>query len=67
MFGSILVRYPVTFTIIYEHPGLMGGYSSIPSINSNTIGILYEGSQAQMTFESIGLEELRIKDVETPD
>lgn len=34
------------------------GYSCMTSIDENTIGILYEGSQAHMTFESISLEEL---------
>ena len=31
------------------------GYSCLTSIDENTIGILYEGSQADMTFESIPL------------
>jgi len=34
------------------------GYSCLTSINENTIGILYEGSQAQLTFEKISLAEL---------
>lgn len=34
-----------------------GAYSSITSIDNNTIGILYEGSQAQMTFQKISLTE----------
>jgi sialidase-1 len=34
------------------------GYSCMTSIDENTIGILYEGSQADMTFESIPLKEL---------
>jgi sialidase-1 len=34
------------------------GYSCLTSINENTIGILYEGSRAHMTFESILLKEL---------
>ena len=34
------------------------GYSSVTSIDDNTIGILYEGSQADMTFQKIPLEEL---------
>jgi len=32
-------------------------YSSITSIDNNTIGILYEGSQAQMTFQKIPIAE----------
>jgi sialidase-1 len=38
--------------------GNSAGYSCLSSIDENTIGILYEGSQAQMTFESIPLEEI---------
>ena len=34
------------------------GYSCLTSIDENTIGILYEGSQAHMTFESLPLKEL---------
>lgn len=34
------------------------GYSCLTSVDENTIGILYEGSRAQMTFESIPLDEL---------
>ena len=35
-----------------------GAYSSITSVNDKTVGILYEGSQAQMTFQKIALSEL---------
>lgn len=38
--------------------GNSAGYSCLSSIDENTIGILYEGSQAHMTFESIPLEEI---------
>lgn len=34
------------------------GYSCLTSIDENTIGILYEGSQAHMTFQKIALSEL---------
>jgi sialidase-1 len=33
------------------------GYSCLTSIDENTIGILYEGSRANMTFESIHLND----------
>ena len=33
------------------------GYSCLTSIDANTIGILYEGSQADMVFQVIGVEE----------
>ncbi len=38
--------------------GRGAGYSCITSINENTIGILYEGSQAQLTFQKIDVSEL---------
>lgn len=34
------------------------GYSCITSVDENTIGILYEGSQAQMVFQQISLNEI---------
>jgi len=37
---------------------IANGYSCITSIDENTIGILYEGSQAQMTFQKINLKGL---------
>jgi sialidase-1 len=40
------------------------GYSCLTSIDEKTIGILYEGSQADMTFESIPLNEIVIKDIQ---
>jgi len=38
--------------------GKAAGYSCLTSIDENTIGILYEGSQSQMTFQKILLNEL---------
>lgn len=38
--------------------GRGAGYSCLTSIDVNTIGVLYEGSQAQMTFQKILLDEL---------
>ncbi|MGL1889417.1 MAG: exo-alpha-sialidase [Reichenbachiella sp.] len=58
--------WPEEYWLLLDELGLSGGYSSLTSINNNTIGILYEGSQAQMTFESIGLSELGIKDAQLP-
>ncbi|MGL4994158.1 MAG: exo-alpha-sialidase [Bacteroidales bacterium] len=34
------------------------GYSCITSIDENTIGVLYEGSQSQMVFQQIALGEI---------
>ena len=38
--------------------GRGSGYSCITSIDNDYIGILYEGSQAQMTFQKIRIDEL---------
>lgn len=38
--------------------GSGSGYSCITSIDNDHIGILYEGSQAQMTFQKIKIDEL---------
>jgi len=58
--------WPEKYWLLLDELGLSGGYSSLTSINNTTIGILYEGSQAQMTFESIGLDELGINDAQLP-
>jgi sialidase-1 len=34
------------------------GYSCLTSVNHETIGILYEGSQAHMTFQTIHIGEI---------
>ncbi len=34
------------------------GYSCLTSIDNETIGILYEGSQSDMVFQQIKLKEL---------
>ena len=54
--------WPEKHWLLLDELGLKGGYSSLTSINNNTIGILYEGSQAQMTFESIRLDDLGVTD-----
>jgi sialidase-1 len=38
--------------------GLQGGYSCMTSIDENTIGILYEGSGADMVFQKIPLSDI---------
>jgi len=58
--------WPDSHFLLLDELDLKGGYSSLTSINNNTIGILYEGSQAQMTFERIKLDELGINDVQIP-
>lgn len=52
--------WPQKYWILLDELELNGGYSSITSIDNNTIGILYEGSQAQMTFQRIYLDEFGI-------
>jgi len=34
------------------------GYSSLTQIDDETIGILYEGSQANMVFEKVHINEI---------
>jgi len=34
------------------------GYSCITSVDENTVGILYESSQADMVFQTVSLEEI---------
>lgn len=58
--------WPQEHWLLLDELELSGGYSSLTSIDNNTIGIIYEGSQAQMTFESIGLNELGINDAQLP-
>ncbi|MCB0585770.1 MAG: exo-alpha-sialidase [Phaeodactylibacter sp.] len=51
------MAWPVKYhTLIDEGRG--AGYSCLTSIDDNTIGILYEGSQAHLVFQKIPLEEL---------
>ncbi len=38
--------------------GRGSGYSCLTSIDENTLGILYEGSQAHMTFQAIDVSEI---------
>ena len=49
--------WPEKYWILLDE-GKSRGYSCITSIDENTVGILYEGSQADMTFESIPLSEI---------
>ncbi len=58
--------WPKTHWLLLDELRLNGGYSSLTSINNCTIGILYEGSQAEMTFESIRIEDLGITDAQYP-
>lgn len=44
------------FILLDELSG--SGYSSITSVDNNTIGILYESSQAQLVFQQININEL---------
>ena len=47
--------------------GNSAGYSCMSMIDENTIGILYEGSQAHMTFQRIALDEVVGAEVDSAD
>jgi sialidase-1 len=51
------LTWPEKYWLLLDE-GNSRGYSCLTSIDENTIGILYEGSQADMTFESIPLKEI---------
>jgi len=51
------MTWPKKYWMLLDE-GYNRGYSCLTSIDENTIGILYEGSIADMTFESIPLSEL---------
>lgn len=46
--------WPEKYRILLDE-GSGRGYSCLTSINKNTIGILYEGSQADMTFQTVDI------------
>ena len=45
--------------------GKSAGYSCMSMIDTDTVGILYEGSQSQMTFQRVALEQLLTPGAET--
>lgn len=49
--------WPEKFTTLLDAEGCWG-YSCMTKIDDNTVGILYEGSQAHMVFQMITIEEL---------
>lgn len=49
--------WPEEYWLLLDE-GRSRGYSCLTSIDEQNIGILYEGSQADMTFESIPLKEI---------
>ena len=51
------LTWPSIFWIELDE-GRAAGYSCITSIDKNTIGILYEGSQAQMTFQKVDISSI---------
>ncbi len=42
--------------LLDEGPGR--GYSCMTKVDENTVGILYEGSQADMTFQLISISDI---------
>jgi len=51
------MTWPEEYWLLLDE-GNSRGYSCLTSVDEKTIGIFYEGSQADMTFESIPVEEL---------
>ena len=51
------ITWPEEYWLLIDS-GRGRGYSCLTSIDENHIGILYEGSQADMTFEKFSLEEI---------
>jgi sialidase-1 len=51
------MTWPEKYWLLLDE-GYNRGYSCLTSIDEKTIGIIYEGSTADMTFESIPLDEL---------
>jgi sialidase-1 len=51
------MTWPEKYWLLLDE-GYNRGYSCLTSIDENTIGIIYEGTTADMTFESIPLGEL---------
>lgn len=49
--------WPEEYWLLLDE-GNSRGYSCLTSIGENSIGILYEGSTADLVFESIPLEEI---------
>jgi sialidase-1 len=47
--------WPEKYWLLLDE-GYGRGYSSITSIDEKSIGILYEGSQSQMTFQTVALD-----------
>ncbi len=51
------MTWPEKYWMLLDE-GYNRGYSCLTSVDENTIGIIYEGSTSDMTFESIPLSEL---------
>jgi len=51
------MTWPEKYWLLLDE-GYNKGYSCLTSIDEKTIGIIFEGSQAHMTFESIPINEL---------
>ena len=56
--------WPAQYRLLLDE-GRSAGYSCLTMIDKQTVGILYEGSQAQMTFQRIPLTEIKGFDFET--
>jgi sialidase-1 len=49
--------WPEKYQILLDE-GYGFGYPNLTMVDENTIGVLYEGSQAHMVFQKIKLKEL---------
>ncbi|MCP4777134.1 MAG: exo-alpha-sialidase, partial [Planctomycetaceae bacterium] len=49
--------WPVEYQVLLDGE-MSGGYSCMSMIDENTVGILYEGSQAHMTFQRIKIIDI---------
>ena len=51
------MTWPAHLRLLLDE-GRGGGYSCMTMIDTRTVGILYEGSQAHLTFQRIRLDDL---------
>lgn len=58
------ITWPAQYRLLLDE-GRSAGYSCLTMIDEHTVGILYEGSQAQMTFQRIPLTDITGFDFET--
>ena len=55
------MSWPQQYHMLLDADNLMGGYPSMALIDRETLGVLYEGSRANMTFQRIKIRDLTKK------